>query len=263
VSVNWGDTVVFSNGDSQPHVVASDRGAFTSPSIPPSGTYAHSYQGDPGTYNYLQQGGAQDHVGQVVVDLRGDVKLSTSSRDTLSYRALLRLTGRSSFVGYPVKLSFRAAGRNSAWRDVQTVQVDSAGAFSARIKPPGGGCYRAAAADGRVTSAEICLKVRPRVRMAVPARKTRAGRTLVVIARIEPANAAAQAELERFDFGRKEWTTVLSRPVSHGKAIFRWKAIPGAALLRVEASAGDIREGFDAAMSPFVRITVVPARSSG
>jgi plastocyanin len=265
LSVNWGDTVVFANGDSQPHALVSDRAGFTVPSLAPSATYPHTFTDDPGTYVYVERGADQDRVGQVVVDLRGEVRLTSTAPETLGYGSTLPIRGRSTFGGYPAQISFRAAGATSTWRDVLAANVGAAGAFSARVKPDRGGCYRASAAGGRVSSNEVCFELRPRLRILVPVRRMAAGRTLTVAARVQPAGAAARMKLERYDFDRRGWNTVLVRSVpSSGSVIFRWKTASGKALLRTSIGAGDVPAGFDPAVSPWVRITVAPAgRGSG
>jgi plastocyanin len=253
VTVNWGDTVAYSNSDSVEHAVSIPRAEVTSPSIPPGGTFEHVFNGRGGNYNFVQVG-KRNHSGRVVVKVSGEVTLNASV-DTVRFGQAVTLTGKSAYPGTPVLVRGRDAGAGSDWRTVLELEAAADGAFSARIKPKVGARYQARAAADQIASKVVDVAVRPAITIAVSRRVGPAGSPLVVTGRIRPGGAADRADLSGYDTRRKRWATLMSRAVAaNGKVVFRAKLEEGATRIRISVRRASTVAGYTPAESRIVRV---------
>ena len=109
VTVNWGDTVTYSNGDSIEHVVRIPRVEVTSPTIPPGGTFEYVFDGGDrelqlrpaGKPQLLRAGRRQ---GRRLRHAQVGAPRSCSSAKSVT------LSGTSAFPGSPVIVRGRDAG---------------------------------------------------------------------------------------------------------------------------------------------------------
>jgi plastocyanin len=253
VSINWGDTVTFTNNDSVEHTVAIPGADYTSPAIPPGGAVGFRFLGRAGTYRFIQQG-KRSFSGQVRVGLEGSVTLRPSSQ-VVPFGKSLVLSGRSTFPGTPVAISTRDAGAVGAFKPLLEVIAGDDGLYSARIRPKVGGRYQARVAAGRIASDTVAIEVRPRITMAIPRRTAPAGTAIVVTGRITPAGAANRAELMAYDPDRKRWISIQERPVPKtGRVEFRPKVEEGSTRLRITVAGASAKPGFADAVSRVVRV---------
>jgi plastocyanin len=257
-TVAWGDTVTFSNGDSRPHRVTIPRVAVETPEIPPGGTFEYVFNGRGGNFGYRQMGGGPNRPGTIVVELRGTVTL-TATPAIVPWGKTLRLAGRSSFPGTPVNLAvYRAPGGTADWTQVETVNAAADGSFAFVLKPERGARYRAQAAADQVRSAPVLVSMQPILSARSAARRTKTAKNVTISARVTPAGAATNLDLERFDSGRRRWVTEMRGRVNKaGRATFAWKAREGTSRLRVAAMPRSLADGWAPATSPNVVVVGV------
>jgi plastocyanin len=253
VSINWGDTVSYSNGDSIEHVVVIPRAEYTSPAIPPGGKLDYIFTGKSGTYSFVQQGG-RNRSGQVRVSADGSVTIKASAA-VVPFGKSVALSGRSTFPGSPVVLMGREGGAGGSSKAVLEVTAQADGSYTARLRPERGARYQARVAAGQIASDTVEVIVRPRVTIAVSRRTAPAGTKIVVTGRIAPAGAAANVDLAIYDPGRKRWVVIGTQRVKKdGKAVFRPTIEEGATRLRVVLRRGSTQAGFTTAESRIVRV---------
>jgi plastocyanin len=242
VTVNWGDTVLFSNGDGEPHGVSIPRATVGSPPIAPGANWAHVFDDRSGSYIFRQTG-TRNFAGTVVVQLTGQVTIARTPA-TVTYGNRVAFRG-TALPGFPVKLEQLTFGETGSWTERTTVQAGADGAWSASFAPEIGARYRASAAADQLRSPLVSVGVRPRISLLV-ARRVRAGRTVGVRARIAPAAAAVVVDLERYDAARRRWLRVgRGRPTAAGAVTFRWRAERGRTLLRVQLLRTSVHRGFE------------------
>jgi plastocyanin len=252
VTVNWGDTVTYANGDSVEHAVSIPRVDVTSPAIPPGGTFEHVFDGRGGRYNFIQAG-KRNFSGQVVVEVEGEVTLTGPT--VVPFGKTATLSGRSAYPGKPVAIRVRNAGAGSDWAPAAELNAGADGSYSTRIRPRIGGRYQARIAADQISSKQIEIAVRPRITIAVPRRTGVAGTRIAATGRIAPAGAADRADLAAYDTRARRWATVMTRPVAaSGKVAFRVELEEGRTRLRISVRRAAVEAGFTTAESRFVRV---------
>lgn len=257
VTVNWGDTVTFSNTDGKTHGITIPRIRTESPAIAAGAAYEHVFDGRSGNYLFRQTGGGPSFNGTVLVNLTGSVTL-TPSAQVIDYGQSLRLSGRSPYPGTPVKMAQRPPGSGGLWSEVATVTAEADGTFSATVQPKMGARYRAQVAADQLASTPVLIAVRPLLRITTTARRTKTGRRVTIIGRVTPAQAATSVDLEIYDARRRRWfPQARARVTRSGRVTFRWKAREGASRLRVAVKPVGLQGGWSAAASSFVTITGV------
>lgn len=255
VTIQWGETVTFTNADTVPHAVAMPRLQFTSEAIQPGGTFAYAFTGRAGRYNVRQVGGRAASA-TVTVELSGEVSLEEPAR-AVPFGQKLTLTGTSSVLGHPVAIQQLPAGAGE-WTDVTTTDPGPDGAFAVQLTATPGARYRATAAAGQLRSRPIRVLIAPVLSLRASTRSTSAGALVSFTARVRPPDATRRAVLEAFDRGRKRWVTVASGRVSpNGAVTFRWRAVAGRIKLRAAVERQSLATGYSEAAS---RPVVVRAR---
>jgi plastocyanin len=253
VTVNWGDSVVYSNADSVEHAIRIPRAEVTTPAIPPGGTFEQKYEGRGGNYNFVQVG-TRNHAGQVVVKVDGDVTLKASAA-TVLYGKSVTLSGTSSYPGHPVIIRGRDAGAGGDWKDVLEIVAGEDGSYSGSLRPKAGARYQARAAADQLASKMVDVAVKPSVTIAVSRRVAPAGSTLTVTGRILPGGAVDRADLLGYDQRRKRWVTVSTRAVAkNGKVVYRVKVEEGANRLKISFRRSSTSAGYTPAESRLVRV---------
>ena len=147
VTVRWGETVVFSNRDSEPHAIEVPRETFTSEAIPPGGTLEYVFDGRAGVY-IVRQLGSRVRQGRVVVEVDGTVTLTGEGVHPL--RKAARRLGHVDRRGLAAVTLVRAVPDDTgAWEELATAEVGDDGTFLMRVELdsrgplPGGGRSRA------------------------------------------------------------------------------------------------------------------------
>lgn len=244
VTVDWGDTVAFSNGDTVDRGVTSQRAELDSGIIPPGGTFEHRFAGRAGRYNFAQTGTRPTSFGVVVLTAKGKVTLKTS-KQVMAYGSFITVSGRSTYGGTPVVVQFRPAGASADWIAVLSENAASDGTYSGRIRVPVGGRMRAVVAADQVSSEIQDLSVLPRIAASLRPNRARAGSRVVVNGRVVPAGAASSADLEEYNTDRKAWVRKSSKALSKaGKVTIVLKAVSGRTKYRLSLKRGALEPGF-------------------
>jgi plastocyanin len=253
VTVSWGDTLSFANGDSVAHAITSPREDLRSPAIPPGGTYSSVITARTGTYPYKQTGG-KSLPGFLIVRTGGTVSLTAQPRSVL-YGRSVTLAGVSSIPSTPVLIEQHLRGARD-WTQITTVTSAPDGRFSAVAGLPIGANVRASVASGQVHSEVVHVRVRPRLTIASQARRTVADRRIDVLAGITPANASTRIYLLSCSVRSGVWKRAGSkRPGPGGGATFKWKAQAGRTLLRVAVKNDDLVKGYSPSASTVISVT--------
>jgi plastocyanin len=252
VTVNWGDTVTWTNADTAQATVTFKRDGVKSGPIAPGGAYARIFDGHSGIYAYNQIA-TKTSPGRVVLNVTGTVTL-TADRVGIAYGQRTTLHGSSTFAGSPVVIQRRLLGQRS-WAPFQTVATDVDGSYTLDIKPGTGAEYRADAAAGQIQSVPVEIRVRPVVSIRVVPRVARTGHTLSVDGTISPASAAASLALMRYSQSRAQWRPVAVSPLKSGRASFHYVVGQGRALLRTWILQRSVHPGYVVSWSPQVTVT--------
>ncbi len=253
LTVNWGDTVAFTNGDSQSQVISIPRLTVASPAIPPGGTFSQAFEDRAGNYIFRQVA-SRSFQGTIVVALNGTVTL-TGRPASVQFGRRVVFQGRSAYPGRPVVVEQLPLG-TTTWAEAAQLVAGADGAFSTSLAPTIGARYRATAAAGQLRSGPIAVGVRPRLTLSVVPRRGAAGRRAVVRALVAPAEAVRRVDLERYEPRRRRWLRESTRAVGrNGVATFRWAVRPGVSRLRLAVRRAELRPGYDQATSAPVAVT--------
>jgi plastocyanin len=173
VSVEAGEKGTWVNRDTANHQIAADDGSFTSPVLARGATFSHTFvlAGTVGYHDGLQP----SMKGSVVVKAKPVTESLTlgASSQVVTYggTALLRGTLENGTAGSTVTvIGNPQAGRTV--RSVLTVQTAVNGTFSVRVRPLVQTVYVASTTSA--SSRPMAINVRPRLRLAPFAHRTRA-----------------------------------------------------------------------------------------
>ena len=251
VTVNWGDTVAFTNADTEVHKILIPRAEATSPDIAPGATFLQVFDRQKGAFSYVQTG-TKNRAGRVLVQLQGEVILKAVPEQVI-FGQSAALTGSSPYPNSPVVISQRPIGSQKE-TEILTVTAAEDGSFAASFRPQSGSRLRASVAAGQLRSNTVNVAVAPRLTISVTPTTQKAGRFVSVTGRLAPANAAKRLHLDRYNAQRKEWDRVSTKPVSAGATVFRWKAERGRSLLRLGITRVDLQPGYKPAVSRSVAV---------
>lgn len=254
VTVEWGDTVVFTNADSIERAVTSSRAPFASGAMPPGGTFEFRFDGRAGRYSYIQTGSRPNTSGIVELKATGTVSLRAAPAKA-PYGSNVAVSGQSSYPGTPVVVQLRPPGGSGDWTDVLPLVASDTGSYAGRIRALVGGRLRARVAANQISSDLADLEVLPRLRVGIQPKLVRAGSRVLVTGVITPSGAASMADLEVYDTERKGWVREQSRRFSKsGKATFVFKAEKGRTRLRVVLKRWYLDPGFAPVVSKTVSV---------
>lgn len=248
VTVDWGDTVVFSNADKVDRGITLPRVAVTSPPIPPGGSFEHRFDDRAGRYNFQQTGPRPTFSGVVVLTVNGKLTLKTSKK-VGAYRSSVTLSGRSTYAGTPVVIQNRKLGAAGDWTTLMTLPTAADGSYSGRIRLTAPGRLRARTAADQVTSEFQDLAVVPRIQARASRNRVPKGARVVITVLIVPAGAAASVDLEERLQGRG-WLRKSSKAVpKSGKVKFVFKVVKGRTQFRLALKRGGLDPGFQPVVS--------------
>jgi plastocyanin len=158
-TINYGDTVTWTNSDTADHQLVADNGAFASPTLKPKATWSHTF-GTAGTYHYHD---ALHPAIKGTITVKGPppgVTLGAGS-PILVYGQSTTLTGTVSngAANEPVVITGSAYGITA--KQVATVMTGAGGGFAYTIQP---GILTTYTAQWKTaTSQAVTVQVRPKV----------------------------------------------------------------------------------------------------
>lgn len=250
VTVEWGDTVEFTNGDSVGRGVTIPRVGVTSPTLAPGEKFSYLFDGRSGRYGFQQTGAPPPATrsGAVVVNVTGKLSLVASS-SVAAYGTQVTLSGKSSYPGTPVVLQTRPAGASGDWATFLTATPSDTGAYSVKFRLTTGLRLRARTAADQVTSATISIGAKPLLRIKAAPRRAVEGTRIVVSGVVVPGPAARTANLEERLPGRT-WSRKATKRVSAGKVSFTVRAVVGRSRYRLVLNRTGLQAGFEPTTSP-------------
>lgn len=200
VNVNVGDTVVWTNNDTNNHQVASQQSGFASPVLRPAETFAYTFT-RAGRFAY------EDTL-QRQPRLRGTVNVAgppagvtiKATPLTVTYGRATTLTGTisSGETGQKVTVSAQACG--GTFVKVADVTTTAGGAWGLVVKPTNNTTYRV---QWRNVTATLVVKVRP----AATLRKLTGGRFAIRV--LASASLSGRvATFQRYNATTRRWVRV-------------------------------------------------------
>jgi plastocyanin len=198
VTIDFGDTVTWTNKDTANHQVLADQGAFpTSPVLQPNQTYSYTFTKS-GSFAYRDALNT-NRRGTIVV--RTGVSL-TAAPPTVAYGQSVTLSGvvSSGAAGERVTVDAMECGKTSFTR-IGTATSTASGAWTSTTKPVMNTIYRANWKNTK--SAQLSEKVRP----VVTLKRVRARRFSTSVTAAQ-SFVGRYVVLQRYARTRRVWKTV-------------------------------------------------------
>jgi len=198
VTIDFGDTVTWTNKDNSNHQVLADQAAFpTSPVLAANQTYSYTFTKS-GSFGYRDAFNTKRR-GTVVVRAGLSMKASAAQ---VGYGGALTLSGTvsSGAAGETVNVDAMQCGATTFAR-VASVRSAAQGAWSSAVKPVMNVVYRSSWKNA--TSAQLAAKVAP----AVSLKRVRAGRFTASVTAAQ-SFAGKYVVLQRYVRSRRAWKTV-------------------------------------------------------
>lgn len=197
-TIDFGDTVTWTNKDTANHQVLADQGAFpTSPVLGANQSYSHTFTKS-GNFNYRDAFNT-NRRGSITV--RAGVTLKASAPQ-VAYGGSVTLSGvvSSGAAGETVTLDAMECGKTTFAR-VASVRSVAQGAWSSAVKPTMNTVYRSSWKNA--TSAQVAEKVAP----AISLKRLRPSRFSATVTAAQ-SFAGKYVVLQRYVRTRRAWKTV-------------------------------------------------------
>jgi plastocyanin len=198
VTIQYGDTVTWTNKDTGNHQVLADNGAFTtSPVLAANQTYSYTFTKS-GNFDYRDAFNT-NRRGSITV--RPGISMKASAAQ-VGYGGTLTLSGNvsSGAAGEAVNVDAMQCGATTFTR-VGTVRSAAQGAWSSPVKPTMNTSYRSSWKNAN--SAPLAVKVSPSVSL----KRVRAGRFTASVTAAQ-SFVGKYVVLQRYAKARKAWKTV-------------------------------------------------------
>jgi plastocyanin len=198
ITIEYGDTVTWTNKDTGNHQVLADNGAFaTSPVLAANQTYSYTFTKS-GNFDYRDAFNT-NRRGSVTVRPGLSMK---SSAPQVGYGGALTLSGAvsSGQAGETVNIDAMQCGATTFTR-VASVKTVAQGAWSSPVKPAMNTSYRSGWRNA--TTAPFAAKVAP----AVSLKRVRAGRFTASVTAAQ-SFVGKYVVVQRYAKARKAWKTV-------------------------------------------------------
>jgi plastocyanin len=203
VDIKVGDTVLWTNADTQDHQVVGTQSPeqFASPVLKPSETFAHTFR-EAGRFRYEDPLVRRPRLrGTVRVEAPAASLTLAASPRTATYGRATTLSGRLSTGASGEKVSLFAQACGTTFVHVAETETTAGGAFTFGHRPTNNTAYQARWKS--TSGATMTVSVRPRVSLAkIGPRKFRV--------RVFAASSFADklAVVQRFDRTRRVWVRV-------------------------------------------------------
>ena len=232
VTIQNGDTVVWTNTDNSAHQIVADDGSFRSDSIPPGGRYEHLFL-TAGTYAY-HDGVKTNRRGSVIVRATRSVTIDSTKR-VLTYNQYVVLSGSvsSGKAGEQVVIRQKPQGADIYLR-VTTVATTDNGLWKVRVRPRRNTVYQAVWQN--VPSADRQVFVKPLLRLR------QSGATRFVLGIHAQQRLHARVVIQRWSRAKHRWSGLKTvRPTIFRGAATSWTSI---AVFRLGVRHGTIIRAF-------------------
>jgi plastocyanin len=255
-SVNWGDTVKFTNADTGPYTLAlADDAGTETQTVPAGGSYAKVFNGKAGSHGYTITG-TKKFSGKVSVKVTGTVSL-TAAAPSVVFGSDVTLSGNTSFSTTPVTIQQSQALGGAVWSNLSTIMPSADGSFSLTVKPLVAMRYRAITANQQLSSSAVKVTVKPHIVAYIRPHALAVKKKLVARATISPDTAATTVYLAQHASKGDRWQVVAQAKVNGGVAKLHWAPQRGGKYkLRVEVQRTSLSAGFVPSASNATRVSV-------
>lgn len=198
ITIEFGDTVTWTNKDTSNHQVLADRGAFpTSPVLAANQTYSHTFTKS-GNFDYRD---ALNTSRRGSITVRPGLSMKASAAQ-VGYGGALTLSGvvSSGAAGETVNIDAMQCG-TTAFARVASVRSVAQGAWSSAVRPTMNVTYRSSWRNA--TSPQVAVKVAPTVTL----KRVRVGRFTASVTAAQPFTGK-YVVLQRYVRSRRAWKTV-------------------------------------------------------
>jgi plastocyanin len=201
VTIAQGDSITWTNADTQNHQVASQDVPFTSQVLQPTQTYAYTFA-KAGRFTVTDPLAKNEKMGVVVTAPAGGSISLAVNRTLVGYGGAVTLSGAlsSQRANEQVTIEARACGATSFTR-VTTVTTTAAGAYSFTVKPLKNTTYQVR--NRAATSAQVSVRVRPAITLGKVA-----PRRFTIRVRASDSFAGKAVAVQRFNAATRRWVLV-------------------------------------------------------
>jgi plastocyanin len=232
VTIENGDTVVWTNTDNTAHQIVADNGSFRSDAIPPGGRYEHLFL-DAGTFAY-HDAVRTNRRGSVIVRATRSVTIDSTKR-VLTYNQYVVLSGSvsSGKAGEQVVIRQKPQGADIYLR-VTTVATTDNGLWRVRVRPRRNTAYQAVWQN--VSSADRQVFVKPLLRLK------QTNRAQFVLSVHAQQRLHARVVIQRWSRAKHRWFGLKTvRPTIFRGGATSWSSI---AVFRLRVRHGTIIRAF-------------------
>jgi plastocyanin len=249
VTVQWGDTVNFVNGDTVAHDIQSSDPLIGNKTLNPGDIYPVLFNGTIGHKSYIEVAKPRSFYGPGIVVALDGAKLSLATKQpAVVYGTSAVLSGvvspasaQVTIQSQPLNIYGNALGD---WKDAGPPITPAAdGSYQFHAKVTAGTAFRASAAAGQLTSQMLKVFVLPVLTLQAPA-KARAGDQGKLTIVLSPANASSTVDLQAFSTKFGQWQAVAHLTVPRsGRIRTSWTVVPGRTKLRAAIPSQAIAAG--------------------
>ena len=201
LTIQQGDSVTWTNSDTQNHQVASQQGPFTSPVLQPTQTYSYTFT-KAGKFQVTDPLTKNEKMTVDVNAAPGSAISIAISRGLVTYGGAVNLSGAlaDQKSGETVTIEAKPCGSTSYTR-VAAATTASGGAYVSTLKPLKNTSYQAR--NRNQTSSQVAVRVRPAVSLGKVAL-----RRFTVRVRAADSFAGKAVTVQRFNSVTKRWVLV-------------------------------------------------------
>jgi plastocyanin len=201
LTIEQGDSVTWTNSDTQNHQVASQQAPFTSPVLQPTQTYSYTFT-KAGKFQVTDPLTKNEKMTVTVNAAPGSAISIAISRGLLAYGGSVTLSGSlaNQRSGESVTIEAKPCGASSFTR-VATATTAGGGAWSSTVKPLKNTSYQAR--NRNQTSSQVSVRVRPSISLGKVA-----PRRYTVRVRASDSFAGKTVAVQRFNAATGRWVLV-------------------------------------------------------
>jgi plastocyanin len=200
LTVAEGDSVTWTNSDTDNHQVVSQDAPFTSPVLKPTETFSYTFA-KAGKFTVTDALSRKERMNVTVTAAAASVSLAIAPR-LVTFGGAVTLTGTLSNqrAGEQVTIEAQPCGETSFQR-VTTATTTSGGAFTVATKPLKNATYQVRYKNA--TSAQVAVRIRPRLTLGKVA-----PRRFTVRVRASASFAGKAVAVQRFSTVTRRWVLV-------------------------------------------------------
>jgi plastocyanin len=201
LTIEQGDSITWTNSDTQNHQVASQQGPFTSPVLQPTQTYSYTFT-KAGKFTVTDPLTKNEKMNVTVNAAPGSAISIAVSRALVTYGGAVNVSGSlaDQKSGETVTVESKPCG-STAYARVATATTTSGGAYTTTVKPLKNTSYQSR--NRNQTSSQLTVRVRPAISLGKVA-----PRRYTVRVRAADSFAGKAVSVQRFNAATGRWVLV-------------------------------------------------------